>query len=195
MSIIWHSRSQLKNVDSSWIWTRTFRRSTCWAIESTGIGGEFYPILVHEIFLRQLNAIHERIIRLINRLIKLPSTPCGLDSSTGRAMDRYPECASSNPARVNIFQLISAASDYHGKFFFMYISEDDSETYSIYFSSFDLVRIFIQSYPACGGPWQREVNITLALLEKGTGQALLSNITINFSVCRSTPVLYVIHIG
>ena len=43
--IIWHCRSQLKNVDSSGIWTRTFgtpvRRSICWAIESTGIGGEF----------------------------------------------------------------------------------------------------------------------------------------------------------
>ena len=35
--------------------------------------------------------------------------------------------ASSNPARVNIFQSISAASDYHEKFLFIYISEDDSE--------------------------------------------------------------------
>ena len=37
--IIWHCRSQLKNVDSSGIWTRTFgipvRRSTCWAIKRT----------------------------------------------------------------------------------------------------------------------------------------------------------------
>ena len=37
-----------KFVGSSGIWTRTFgfldRRSTHWAIESTGIGGESYPI-------------------------------------------------------------------------------------------------------------------------------------------------------
>ena len=51
----------------------------------------------------------------------------GLDSSTGRATDRYPEGTSSNLARVNIFQLTSAVSDYHEKFLFMYISEDDSE--------------------------------------------------------------------
>ena len=42
--------------------------------------------------------------------------------------DRYSEGASSNPTRVNIFQLTSAVSDYHEKFLFMYISEDDSET-------------------------------------------------------------------
>ena len=41
--------------------------------------------------------------------------------------DRYPESASSNPARVNIFQFTSAVSDYHEKFLFMYISEDDYE--------------------------------------------------------------------
>ena len=62
--IIWHYRSQLKNVDSSGIWTRTVgtpvRRSACWAIESTGIEDEFYLIYAHEIFARQLNAIHER---------------------------------------------------------------------------------------------------------------------------------------
>ena len=40
--------------------------------------------------------------------IKLASNPCELDSSTGRAADRYPEDASSNPARVNIFRLTSA---------------------------------------------------------------------------------------
>ena len=49
--IIWHCRSQLKSVDSGGIWSRTFgipvRHSTCWAIESTGIGGEFYPTKVH----------------------------------------------------------------------------------------------------------------------------------------------------
>ena len=44
-------------------------------------------------------------------LVKLASNPCGLDSSTGRAADRYPEDASSNPARVNIFQQTSAVSD------------------------------------------------------------------------------------
>ena len=39
------------------------------------------------------------------------------------------EGASSNPARVNTFELTSAVSDYHEKnFLFMYISEDDSET-------------------------------------------------------------------
>ena len=41
------------------------------------------------------------------------STRCGLDSSTGRAADRYPEGASSNPAQVNLLQLTSAVSDYH----------------------------------------------------------------------------------
>ena len=59
--------------------------------------------------------------------IKLASNPCGLDSSTGRAADRYSEGASSNPARVNIFQLTLSVSDYHEKFLFVYISEDDSE--------------------------------------------------------------------
>ena len=38
--IIWHCRSQLKNIDSSKIWTCTFRIlaccSTCWAIKSQG---------------------------------------------------------------------------------------------------------------------------------------------------------------
>ena len=33
------------------------------------------------------------------------------DNLTGRAVDRYPEGASSNSARVNIFQLTSAVSD------------------------------------------------------------------------------------
>ena len=47
--------------------------------------------------------------------IKLSSNLCGLDSSTGRAADRYPEGASSNPAGVNIFQLTSAVSGYHEK--------------------------------------------------------------------------------
>ena len=51
--------------------------------------------------------------------IKLASNPCGLDSSTGRAADRYPEGASSNPAQVNFFQLTSALSDYHEKFLFI----------------------------------------------------------------------------
>ena len=32
-------------------------------------------------------------------------TPLGLDSSTGRVVDQYPEGASSNPTEVNIFQL------------------------------------------------------------------------------------------
>ena len=49
--------------------------------------------------------------------IKLSSNSCGLDSSTGRAADRYPEGVSSNPAGVNIFQLTSAMSDYHEKIF------------------------------------------------------------------------------
>ena len=53
--------------------------------------------------------------------------PSGLDSSKGRAGDRCPEDVSSNPARVNIFQFISAASDYHEKYLLMCISEDDSE--------------------------------------------------------------------
>ena len=50
--------------------------------------------------------------------IKLASNPFGLDHSTGRAADRYSEGANSNPARVNIFQLTSAVSDYHEKFLF-----------------------------------------------------------------------------
>ena len=58
---------------------------------------------------------------------KLASSPCGLDSSTDRAADRYPESASSNPPRVNIFRLTSSVSDCHEKFLFTYISEDDSE--------------------------------------------------------------------
>ena len=51
----------------------------------------------------------------------------GLDSSTRRAADWYPASAHSNPARVNIFQLTSAMSDYHEKFLFVCISKDDSE--------------------------------------------------------------------
>ena len=47
---------------------------------------------------------------------KLVSNPCGLDNSTGRAAGRYSEDASSNPARVNIFQLTSAVSDFYEKF-------------------------------------------------------------------------------
>ena len=50
--------------------------------------------------------------------IKLASNPRGLDCSTGKAVDRCPEGASSNPARVNNFQLTSAVSDYHEKFLF-----------------------------------------------------------------------------
>ena len=59
--------------------------------------------------------------------IKLASNPGGPDSSTGRAVDRYPEGVSSNLGQVNIFQLISAVSDCHEKFLLMYISENDSE--------------------------------------------------------------------
>ena len=54
-------------------------------------------------------------------------TPSDLDSSTGRAPDRYPKGASSIPTGVNIFQLASTVSDYPEKFLFVYISEDDSE--------------------------------------------------------------------
>ena len=50
---------------------------------------------------------------------KLASDPCGLVRSTGRAADQYLEDASSNPARVNIFELTSAVSDYHEKFLFI----------------------------------------------------------------------------
>ena len=50
--MIWHCRSQLKNIDSSGIWTRTFeipvRRSTCWDIEFTGIGGKILSNLTLE---------------------------------------------------------------------------------------------------------------------------------------------------
>ena len=53
--------------------------------------------------------------------IKLASNPCGLDSPTGRAADRYPEGASSNPVRVNIFQLPSTVPDYHENFLFMFL--------------------------------------------------------------------------
>ena len=48
--------------------------------------------------------------------ITLASNPCELDNSTGRAVDRYPEGASPSSARVNIFQLTSALSDYHETF-------------------------------------------------------------------------------
>ena len=47
-------------------------------------------------------------------------------------MDRYPEGASSNLAQVNVFQCISAVSDYHEKFLFMYIYDDDSEMKGIH---------------------------------------------------------------
>ena len=40
--------------------------------------------------------------------INLASNSCGLDSSTGTGTDRYPKGASSNPTRINIFQLISS---------------------------------------------------------------------------------------
>ena len=43
------------------------------------------------------------------------SNPTGLDSSTGRAADRYPESTNSSLGRVNVFQLTSAVSDYHDK--------------------------------------------------------------------------------
>ena len=43
-------------------------------------------------------------------------------------MGRYLESASSNPARVKVFQLTSAVSDYHEKILVIYISADDSET-------------------------------------------------------------------
>ena len=80
--------------------------------------------------------------------IKLASNPCGLDSSRGRTAGRYPEGASSNPARVNIFQLTSAVLDYE-KFLFMYISEDDSEIkkwllFSLFYYHFVLI-----SLPVC----------------------------------------------
>ena len=68
----------------------------------------------------------------------------GLDSSTGRATDRYPEGASSNAARVNIFQLTSTLKDYHEKFLFMCISVDDSEikfSFSATFKNESLVEI------------------------------------------------------
>ena len=48
--------------------------------------------------------------------IKLASKHCGLDGSTCSAADGYPESESSNPARVNVFQLTSEVSDYHEKF-------------------------------------------------------------------------------
>ena len=51
--------------------------------------------------------------------MKLAFDPCGLDKSTGRATDRYPKGASSNPVRDKIFQLTSAVSDYHEKFLFI----------------------------------------------------------------------------
>ena len=47
--------------------------------------------------------------------LELASNPCGLDSSAGRAADRYPEGASSNCTRVNILQLTSVVSDYYEK--------------------------------------------------------------------------------
>ena len=61
-------------------------------------------------------------------------TPC-------RAADRYPKGASSNSARVNIFQLTSSVSDYHEKFLFEYSSEDDSEI--------DLITVFKVFRPSC----------------------------------------------
>ena len=56
LRIIWHSGSQLKNVELSGIWTRSFgipvRRSPCWA---QGLGASIYPTQMREIFSRQLN--------------------------------------------------------------------------------------------------------------------------------------------
>ena len=49
------------------------------------------------------------------------SSPQGLEASFIQF-----KCA-RDPAGVNIFQLTSAVSDYHEKFLFMYISEDNSE--------------------------------------------------------------------
>ena len=56
-----------------------------------------------------------RISRALELDNKHASNSCGLDSSTGRVADRYPENASSNPARVSIFQLTLAVSDYNEK--------------------------------------------------------------------------------
>ena len=95
---------------------------------------------MHEIFSRQLNAHPSEDVQCFNSISELSSeiheqnfvlhasNSCRLDSSTGRAADKYPEGVSSNPARVNIFQLTSAVSDYHGeKKVCSCISEDDSE--------------------------------------------------------------------
>ena len=54
-------------------------------------------------FRDNFNAIHERMC--------------------STAVDRYPKSASSNPARVNILEFTSAASDYHENFLFMYLWE------------------------------------------------------------------------
>ena len=59
--------------------------------------------------------------------VRFELAPSGIDNSTGPVAGWYPEGASSNPASVNTFQLTSVVSDYHEKFLFMYISEDDSE--------------------------------------------------------------------
>ena len=93
--IIWHCQSQLKNVDSSGIWTHTFgmpvRRSTCWAIEPTGIGGEFIIQLKCTRYSRNnLTLIHERMC------------------SVSILFQNYP-------------QLTSGVSDYHENFQFMFL--------------------------------------------------------------------------
>ena len=68
----------------------------------------------HEIFSRQLNAIHERMCSVSILFQNHPQRFTWTDIH--RDIHGYlwhPEGASSNPARVNIFELTSALSDYH----------------------------------------------------------------------------------
>ena len=67
---------------------------------------------VHRAWRRVFIQFNLIVVATISRALKLDknlvSNPCGLDSSVGRAENRYPEGASLNPAWVNIFQLTSA---------------------------------------------------------------------------------------
>ena len=67
--------SQLKHVDSYGIWALTFGvpvcRSTCWAIKSTGIGGEFFIQLKCTRYSRDNLTLSMRIALRSFKVIKL----------------------------------------------------------------------------------------------------------------------------
>ena len=73
----------------------------------------------------------------------------GLDSSTGRAADRYPEDASSNPRSSQHFSVDFGSVRLSRKNFSAWISEDDSEiivynklVYNLYLGFFKMSLLF-----------------------------------------------------